>query len=118
MSTTQSSIFPSAPIAGARTTVPEMNMVIDYFVSELSEVCVFHDKPFSKTLSWIEYNLDDCRLDFIMEDGDIRNFGIPVDGQLKPYFQNTHIVNVIQLNPENLQVVDGVELPLIVHSAA
>lgn len=110
-----SSAFPSAPIAGSRTSFPDSGMNIDYFVTERVEVCVMHDRPFDKALSWIEYDMTTSRLELIMEDGDIRNYGIPVSPKLKPYFMNTSIVYVIQLNAQERSAENTQELPLIMH---
>ena len=79
-------------------------------------VWIFHDKPFTKTLSWIEYDLTNNRLDFILEDGDIRNFGIPVDPSFRPYLQNSQVLPVM-LTDRNDEPVDGETYPLIIHSA-
>lgn len=94
-----------------------MNVTVDLFIGNDAEVCVFHDKPFTKTLSWIEYDTRTSRIDFIMEDGDIRNFGIDVERRLNPYFQNAHIVSIIQRNPITKKVENGMDLPLIIHAA-
>jgi hypothetical protein len=109
--------FLNAPIGGARANYADMDMKLDCFVSENADVCVFHDKPFSKTLSWIEYDTRTSKLDFIMEDGDTRNFGIPVDRKLSAYFHNAHIISIIQLNPATKDVENGMDLPLIIHAA-
>jgi hypothetical protein len=111
------SLFPSPPVAGARVNFPDEGMNIDYFVTNDVEVCVMHDRPFAKTLSWVEYDIASSRLDLIMEDGDIRNFGIPVAPHLKAYFMNTQTVYVIQLNLEDHAAEATLELPLIVHNA-
>jgi len=114
----QTSPFMATPTAGSRTEYPDMNMTIDYFVSEEANVCVFHSRPFSKALSWFEYDSKTNQLDFVMEDGDIRNFAIPVDPTLRSYFHNAHVISVIQFNPVTNDVENGVELPLIIHAAA
>lgn len=110
--------FPSSTIAGVRAENADMDMMVDMFISDESEVCILHDKPFTKTLSWIEYDTQTSKVEFILEDGDIRNFGIPIDRKYRAYFHNTHIVNLLQWNPATKEVESGMELPLIVHSAA
>ena len=92
-------------------------MVVELFIGNGAEVCVFHDRPFSKTVSWLEYDTANSKVDFVMEDGDIRNFGIAVDRKLRAYFLNTHLVSMIQMNPVTKKVENGVDLPLIVHAA-
>lgn len=112
----QQSPFPSAPIAGSRTTLPEMDMVVDLFIHKGSEICILHDRPFAKTVSWLEYDQNTNRVDFIMEDGDIRNFGIPVDPQHRKYFHNTSVASMVLWNPKTRQAQSGVDLPLIIHA--
>jgi hypothetical protein len=107
--------FPSVPIAGVRTSFPDADINIDYFVSEDADVCLMHDRPFSKALSWIEYDLKTNQLQIIMEDGDIRDFGMAVSPILQPYFQNTQFVHVIQLNTIDKCPVASIEIPLIIH---
>lgn len=117
MTGVQASPFPSNPISGTRAVNADMGMNLDLIVSDRAEICVFHDKPFSKILSWLEYDSRTNRVDFIMEDGDIRNFGIPVEAKLRPYFHNAYVVNIVEMNPTTKKVVGGMELPLIIHAA-
>ena len=77
-------------------------------------IYIYHDRPFGKELSWLEYNMDTDSLDFIMDDGDSRNFGIPVDRKYNPYMQNMHTLGVV-LVKDMTTYVSGEVLPLIVH---
>ena len=54
----------------AVTEAPE-DVKLELVVNEKAEAFVFHNKAFRKKLSWLEYDLDGSRLDFIMNDGDI-----------------------------------------------
>lgn len=108
--------FPAAPIAGARVENADMNMVCDLFIHKGAEICVLHDKPFTKTVSWIEYDTATSTVEFIMEDGDIRNFGIPIDSAYRKYFHNTHIVSIVLWNPVTKRIESGIDLPLIIHA--
>lgn len=93
---------------------PDNDIAIKLIVGNDAAIYIFHDKPFTKSLSWLEFDLNRSSLDFIMDDGDIRNFGIPVDPTLKPYMQNVHSVGVVLA--ERLEnVIGGEVLPLIVH---
>lgn len=78
-----------------------------------NEAYIFHELPFGATLSWLEYDIDSGRIDFIMEDGDIRNFGIPVSKEIGAYLQNIHLICVALKNGGN--VLSEIDLPLIVH---
>lgn len=86
-------------------------------VNDRAEAFVFHDKPFEKTLSWLEFDLDRNKLDFIMDDGDVRNFGIPVDPKLAKYLQNAFQVLMVQMDTETGEPIEGDYFPLIIHRA-
>ena len=64
----------------------------ELFVNDRAEAMIKYSQPFDQELSWLEYDLDSSKLDFVMEDGDIRNFGIPVEPGLAKYLQNAPAV--------------------------
>ena len=90
---------------------PDMEIAMEMCVAMDDTVCVIYNKPFVKELSWVEYDTSDHRLDFIMEDGDIRNFGIPVPTSVQPYMVGKPFIAFIKEEDELL--VDEVEIPLI-----
>lgn len=94
---------------------PDMDIALHYALGEDGLIWLYHDKPFSKALSWIEYDLENSRIDFILEDGDFRNFGIPIDRAYARHLQNMHSIPVILREGQN--VLDGEYYPLIIHSA-
>lgn len=93
----------------------DVDMGVYFLVADGPEAVVFHDQPFSKRLSWIEYDLETSRLDFILEDGDIRNFGIAIDSKFRVYMQNLHTISVVRQDAG--ECVEGFKFPLIVHRA-
>ncbi len=93
----------------------DIDMGVYFVVGDGPEAVVFHDQPFSKPLSWIEYDIETSRLDFILEDGDIRNFGIPIDRKFNVYMQNLHTISVVRQDAG--ECVEGYKFPLIVHRA-
>ncbi|PCI00802.1 MAG: hypothetical protein COB76_02775 [Alphaproteobacteria bacterium] len=78
-----------------------------------NDAYIFHEHSFGATLSWLEYDLETGRLDFIAEDGDLRNFGIPVSKDIGAYLQNIHSICVAHKSGGN--VISEVDLPLITH---
>lgn len=105
-----------APQGMNQGVTPDNDVAVQLIVGQDSSIYILHDKPFSKELSWIEYDLDRSNLDFIMEDGDLRNFGIPIDPKFGAYMQNIHSIGVVLA--EGLQnVIDGAVFPLIIHRA-
>lgn len=94
---------------------PVLDLKAELIVNDRAEAMVLHDKPFDKELSWLEYDLDTSRLEFIMEDGDVRDFGLPVDPQLAKYMQNAHQVLMVLVDEKTKEHEEEGYLPLIIH---
>lgn len=107
----------SAPGVVFKTEVDDPNFKIDLIINDTAEVYVFHNKPFTKKLSWLEFDLDDSRLDFIMNDGDLRNFGAKVPEHLSKHMHNAYQVMMVLMDEETGQPKSGGYFPLIVHRA-
>ncbi len=100
-----------------KATAPDMDMKVELYVNDRAEAFIFHDKPFTKQLSWLEYDLDEDKMDFVMNDGDVRNFGIPVDPKLKKYLQNSFQILMVQMDDKSGDPVEGDYFPIIIHRA-
>ncbi len=103
------------PVSTSHSYNDAMDMDIYCIIGDGPTVCIFHTLPFNNTLSWVEYDITGSRLDFIMEDGEIRNFGIPIDRKFSAYIKNTYTVPVVLR--QNGEAVAGYEYPLIQHAA-
>jgi len=90
---------------------------IDLMVNDTAEVYVFHNKPLTKKMSWLEFDLDTNNLDFIMNDGDVRNFGAKVPAHLAKHMQNAYQVMMVHMDEKTGQPVSGDYYPLIIHRA-
>ncbi len=88
---------------------------IDLVVNEGAKVAVFHNKPFKKPLSWLEFNLGTKQLDFVMDDGDIRNFGTKIPEDFATDMQNAHVVLMVLMDEETKEPDSGQYFPLIIH---
>ena len=109
---------PNAPVNSATDdAVADTDISIELVVNERAEAFVFHNRKCRKKLSWLEYDLDSNRLDFIMNDGDIRNFGIPVDPKMNKYLQNAFQVLLVEMDEKTGEPVEGDYYPLIIHRA-
>lgn len=96
---------------------PDLGMKVELYVNDRAEAMVLYDRPFSKKLSWLEYDLDSSKLDFVLEDGDMRDFGIPVHPKLAKYMQNAFQVLMVQMDEKTGEQMDGAYFPLIIHRA-
>ena len=90
---------------------------VELVVNDTAEVYLFHSEPFNKPLSWVEFDLDSHNLDFIMDDGDVRNFGTKVPDHLSKHMQNAFQVMMVQRDDDSGQPVSGEYFPLIIHRA-
>ncbi|MCB1556101.1 MAG: hypothetical protein KDJ15_02185 [Alphaproteobacteria bacterium] len=88
---------------------------IELVVNERAEAMVFHTKPFRKRLSWLEFNLGTNELNFVMNDGDIRDLSLPVDPKLAKLMQNVFQVLMVHMDDATGQPIEGNYFPLIVH---
>ena len=93
----------------------DSNMKVELVVNDRAEAIVFHNKPFTKNLSWLEFDLDTNKLQFIMNDGDVRDFGIPVAPELAKHMQNAFQVLMVLMDDKTKKPQEGNYIPLIIH---
>lgn len=96
---------------------PDGAVAAQLVVNDRAEAMVFHNKPFNTDLSWLEFDLDTRNLNFVMNDGDIRNFGIPVHPDLAKYMDNAFQVLVVLMDKDTGEPMEGEYYPLIIHRA-
>jgi len=90
------------------------DLKFDLVVSEDAEVFIFHDQPFDKKLGWLEYNLDTKNLDFVLDGGGVRDFGVTIPDHLVKHMQNAYQVMVV-LKDDKGEPVSGDYYPIILH---
>lgn len=105
--------IPAPPLHEVDDPDFKMNLAIN----DQANVLVFHTKQFRKKLSWLEFDLNTNKLDFVLNDGDVRNFGILVDPALKKYMQNSFQVLMVLTNPTTGEAIEGNYFPLVIHRA-
>ncbi|MCC6598395.1 MAG: hypothetical protein IT559_06365 [Alphaproteobacteria bacterium] len=88
---------------------------IEVAVNEKGKVVVFHNRPFKKEVTWFEFDLDTNRLDFILDDGDIRDAGLPLSQSVSKYMQNSHQILMVLLDQHTGEAKEGNYVPLIIH---
>lgn len=88
---------------------------IQVSVNEIGKVIVFHNRVFKHDVSWFEFDVESCNLDFVFEDGDIRNAGLPLTRDMAKYMQNAHQILMVLVNQETGEAKEGNYIPLILH---
>lgn len=88
---------------------------IDVAVNEKGKVVVFHNLPFKNDIAWYEFDLATNKLDFVLDDGDIRDIGLPLTAGISRYMQNSHQILTVLLDNNTGEAKEGKYIPLIVH---
>lgn len=73
------------------------------------------DREFNKPVSWFELDAQNGRLEFIMEDGELRNFGVRLLPEINKHLMFATTITLALMNEDEL--LDAQELPLIVHGS-
>jgi len=89
---------------------------IDVSVNEKGKVVLFHNLPFKNDIAWFEFDLGSCKLDFVLDDGEIRDAGLPLTQQIAKYMQNSHQILMILLDNDTGEAKEGNYIPLIIHT--
>jgi len=92
---------------------PDYDMEVALIHDQDDLLYIIHDKPFTNTLSWVEYDIETGMLNFIMDDGALQDFGIPISSQYKDNLSVMPEIAIAYLNKGEFQ--SGFEYPLIVH---
>ena len=88
---------------------------IDVAVKDDGRCAVFYNKPFKQHVTWLEFDLGTCMLDFVVEGGETRNSGLPVTNTMSKNMQNTHQMLMVLIDDETGEAKKGDYVPLIIH---
>ena len=88
---------------------------IEVAVMNDGKVVVFHSHPLRSDISWFEFNLTTNKLDFILDDGDVRDIGLPLKQELAKNMQNSHQILMVLMDPKTGDAQVGQYVPLILH---
>ncbi len=94
----------------------DSHLNIEVAIKEDGRCAVFYNKPLKQDLAWFEYDLDTCRLGFVVDGGEARDFTLPVKKEMTKNMQNTHQVLTILMDDETGSPKEGTYIPLILHS--
>ncbi|MCK5384255.1 MAG: hypothetical protein KAJ29_01670 [Alphaproteobacteria bacterium] len=88
---------------------------IDVAVREDGKCAVFYNKPFKSDISWLEFDLGTCMLDFVLDGGEMRDSGLPVTRTMSKNMQNTHQMLMVLIDDKTGEPKEGQYIPLIIH---
>lgn len=115
MALTKDEDYKSAAGAVHTDTVTEGEARLELVVGEGAQVMVFHTKPFRRKLSWFEFDVNNSRMNLIFNDGDMRDFGLPIPPSMNKKMHNAHQVLVVLMDEETGEPSEGFYFPLIIH---
>lgn len=90
---------------------------VELVINDRAEAFIFHNKPFKRQISWIEFDLDTNKLNFVMNDGDMRNFSLVVKKDMSKYLQNAYQILTVLTDEQSGEPVEGEYFPIIIHRA-
>lgn len=93
----------------------DSKLELEVAVDDTGKCLIFYNKPFKNDVSWLEFDLDTCRLSFVLDSGDVRNIGIPLSPGVSKNMQNSHQVLMILMDDETGLSKEGRYIPLILH---
>ncbi len=90
---------------------------IEVAIKQDNRVVLFYDRPFKKEVSWFEFDLKTNKLDFVIDNGEVRDVGLPLSPDVAKYMQNTHQILMVLIDFETGEAAQGAYVPLIIHSS-
>lgn len=93
-------------------------LYLEVAVNDIGKVIVYHDKPFKSEIAWFEFDLGTNTLDFIMDDGDVRDIGMSLHKDLAKNMHNSHQVYMVLIDIKTKEEKDGHYVPLIIHQSS
>jgi len=87
---------------------------IEVAVNDAGKVVVFHNREFKSPISWFEFDLTASRLSFILEDGQVRDAGLPLNPAIAKHMQNSHQILTVYMDDDSGEAREGHYIPLII----
>ena len=88
---------------------------IEVAVRDDGKCAVFYNKPCRRSISWLEFDLDTYRLDFVLDNGEVRNAGMDLTGDMAKNMHNTHQMLMVLMDDRTGGAKEGTYVPLILH---
>lgn len=93
-------------------------MHADIVVNEKSDVWLLHDKAFTETIKWAEFDMEDNKVFLIMASGRQQELGIVIPDAMRLHLQDASVFYLIHLHQKKVRdcgVVPFVVRNLTVH---
>ena len=91
------------------------HLEIEVAIKEDGKVVVFHNRSFKKDIAWFEFDLETNKLDFVLDDGQIRDVGVPLHQVVAKHMQNSHQILTVLMDNDTGDATEGNYVPLIIH---
>lgn len=90
---------------------------VEVGLKEDGKVVIFHNKPFKNEISWLEFDLETNMVNFVIDEGDVRDIGIPLKQNIAKNMQNSHQILMVLLDDSTGDAKEGKYIPLIIHQS-
>ena len=94
---------------------PQSPLYVEIAVDERYRILVLHNKSFVKDIAWFEFDIKNTTLDFVLDNGETRGFGMKLKPEIARYMQNAHQILRIQMDDDTGQAMNDDYIPLILH---
>lgn len=93
------------------------HLEIEVAIKDDGRVVLFHNREFKEEIAWFEFDLNTNKLDFVLNDGDIRDIGVSLHTAVAKHMQNSHQIFTVYLDNETGEGIQGNYIPLILHQS-
>ena len=90
------------------------NLYIEVAIKEDGKVVLFHNRAPKAPVSWFEFELGTGKLDFVLDDGAVRDIGLPLRQAVTKHMQNAHQILMVWMDDKTGEVKEGHYVPLVV----
>lgn len=90
---------------------------IDISLREDGKVVVFYNHPFRVNVEWFEFDITTRHLNFVFEEDQKQELGLPIRENIAKNMQNTHQILTILLDNDTGQAKEARYAPLIIHQS-
>ena len=93
---------------------PKRGLDLEVTVKQDGTVMVYHSLRFTKDVAWFEFEPVSGRLNFVMEEGDVRDIGLPLSPGVAKHVVKARQILMVLMDPESRAPIEGFYIPLII----